>query len=99
MDEIRSLLVAAAERSGLMGAAIAVVRPGELPEFECIGVADRASNRPVAPQTVFRIASISKTMTGIGLLQLRDEGRLDFDEPVNRYLKTFTVEPPTGGAG
>lgn len=98
MGEIRSLLVADAERSGLMGAGIAVVRPGEVPEFECIGFADHRSNRMVAPETVFRIASISKTMTAIGVLQLRDEGRLDLDESVNRYLKTFTVEPPAGGA-
>ena len=44
-------------------------------------------------------------MTAIGVLQLRDEGRVDLDEPVNRYLKSFTVEPPAtededfGGSG
>jgi CubicO group peptidase (beta-lactamase class C family) len=78
-----------------MGAGMAVVRPGEAPQFECIGVADR-SNRVVAPETVFRIASISKTMTAIGVLQLRDAGHVDLDEPVNRYLKAFTVDPPAG---
>lgn len=96
VGEVRSLLVAGARQSGLIGAGLAVVRSGEAPRFECIGVADDRSSRTVAPETVFRIASISKTMTAIGVLQLRDEGRVDLDEPVNRYLKSFTVEPPAG---
>lgn len=81
-----------------MGAGVAVVRPGQAPQFECVGVADDRSNRVVGPETVFRIASISKTMTAIGVLQLRDEGRVDLDDSVNRYLRTFTVEPPAGGS-
>jgi CubicO group peptidase (beta-lactamase class C family) len=94
--DIRSLLVDGMRRYGLAGAAVAVVRPGAPPEFECIGPADIASGRTVTPETVFRIASISKTMTAIAIMQLRDEGRLDLDEPVNAYLKAFTVEPPAG---
>lgn len=98
MFDARSLLVAAMRRHGLGGAAIAIVRKGEPPAFECVGMADRSTNRPVDPNTVFRIASVSKTMTAIGVMQLRDRGLLDLDEPVNKYLKTFTVEPPPGGA-
>jgi CubicO group peptidase (beta-lactamase class C family) len=79
-----------------MGLASAVVRPGAAPAFDCLGVADIATNRAVTPDTTFRIASISKTMTAIAVMQLRDEGHLDLDEPVNGYLKTFTVEPPAG---
>ena len=96
MTEVRSLLVDGTQRYGLIGAAVAVVRPGASPEFECVGSAD-GRGRPVAPETVFRIASISKTLTAIAVMQLRDEGRLDLDEPVNAYLKAFTVEPPADG--
>ena len=46
------------------------------------------------PDTVFRIASISKTMTAIGLMQLRDQGLFGLDDPVNTYLTPFTIEPP-----
>jgi CubicO group peptidase (beta-lactamase class C family) len=91
------LLVGAMRRYGLGGAALAIVREGERPELECVGVADRKTNRAVDPDTVFRIASISKTMTAIGVMQLRDRGLLDLDEPVNKYLTAFTVEPPSGG--
>ena len=95
--EVRSLLVDGMRRYGFVGLAAAVVRPGAPPEFECIGTSDIASGRAVTPETVFRIASISKTMTAIAVMQLRDEGRLDLDEPVNAYLKAFTIEPPAGG--
>lgn len=95
MTEVRSLLVDWMRRYRLVGAAVAVVRPGIAPEFECSGTADGRS-RPVTPETVFRIASISKTMTAVAIMQLRDEGRLDLDAPVNAYLKAFTVEPPAG---
>ena len=97
MFDARSLLVAAMRRHGLGGAAVAIVREGERPTFECVGLADRNTNRSVDPDTVFRIASISKTMTAIGLMQLRDRGLVELDEPVNTYLKRFTVEPPPGG--
>ena len=97
MFDARSLLVAAMRRHGLGGAAVAIVREGERPTFECVGLADRKTNRSVDPDTVFRIASISKTMTAIGLMQLRDRGLVELDEPVNTYLKRFTVEPPPGG--
>jgi CubicO group peptidase (beta-lactamase class C family) len=98
MLDARRLLVDSVRRHGLGGAAIAVVREGERPLFECAGLADRATKRLVDPNTVFRIASISKTMTAIGVMQLRDRGLLDLDEPVNKYLTSFTVEPPPGGS-
>jgi CubicO group peptidase (beta-lactamase class C family) len=98
MSETRALLVEAARRHSLGGVAIAVVRKGESAEFECLGLADRVTRRAIDPSTVFRIASISKTMTAIGLMQLRDQGLFGLDDPVNKFLATVTVEPPAGGA-
>ncbi len=86
MSETRTLLVEAARRHSLGGVAVAVVRKGEPPAFECLGLADRATNRAIDTDTVFRIASISKTMTAIGLMQLRDQGLFELDDPVNKFL-------------
>src|SRR2546426_3203806 len=97
MADLRSLLVKATRRHGLGGAAVAIVRPEERPLIECVGLADRDKNSSVDPNTVFRIASISKTMTAIGVMQLRDRGLFELDDPVNKYLTKFTVEPPPGG--
>jgi CubicO group peptidase (beta-lactamase class C family) len=49
------------------------------------------------PETVFRIASITKTMTAIGLMQLRDRGLFGLDDPVNDHLKGLRVETPANG--
>jgi CubicO group peptidase (beta-lactamase class C family) len=98
MIQLRPLIADAVRRHGLGGVAVAVVRQGEAPVFECAGLADRDANRAVDTNTVFRIASISKTMTAIGLMQLRDSGLFELDDPVNKYLTTFTIEPPAGGS-
>ncbi len=97
MTDVEAMLAEAARRRGLGGVGVAIVRKGRRPEFHVVGLADPASGRPISPDTVFRIASISKTMTAIGLLQLRDGGLLDLDQPVNNYLKRLTVAPPPGG--
>ncbi len=86
MSDARQLLVDAARRHSLGGVALAIVRRGEPPAFECLGLADRASDRAIDTNTVFRIASISKTMTAIGLMQLRDKGLFELDDPVNKFL-------------
>ena len=70
------------------GLAAGVVRDGSLAWTSTLGFADRATQRRVAPDTLFRIASITKTFTATALLQLRDEGRLRLDDP----LVTFVPE-------
>jgi CubicO group peptidase (beta-lactamase class C family) len=98
MTDARKLLIEAARRQSLGGVAVAVVRKGEPPDFEYLGLASRETNTPIDVDTVFRIASISKTMTAIGLMQLRDQGLFELDDPVNKFLTAFTIEPPAGGA-
>jgi CubicO group peptidase (beta-lactamase class C family) len=98
MSDTRARVIDAMKQHGLGGAAVAIVRRGEPAELEYIGVADQLQRRAIDSNTVFRIASISKTMTSIGLMQLRDQGLFDLDDPVNKHLRTFRIEPPAGGA-
>jgi CubicO group peptidase (beta-lactamase class C family) len=92
------MVIEAARRHSLGGVAVAVIRRGEPVSTECLGLADRAAGREVTPETVFRIASISKTLTALGLMQLHEDGLFQLDDPVNNYLKSFRVEAPVGGA-
>jgi CubicO group peptidase (beta-lactamase class C family) len=50
------------------------------------GVADVASRRPLAPDALFRIASMTKPITSLALMQLMEQGRLGLDDPAERYL-------------
>ena len=68
------------------GAAVAVVRDGRLIYARGFGVADRESGAPVQPDSLFRIASLSKPTTAVAVLKLVQDGRLELDARVFRDL-------------
>ena len=75
------------------GLAVGVVRDGELAWFHGHGVADVESGRPVDEDTVFRIGSITKTMTAVAVMQLVERGVLDLDAPAADYLRGYSLRP------
>jgi CubicO group peptidase (beta-lactamase class C family) len=78
---------------GLPGAAFVLVKDGEIVAQQGYGYADVAQQRPVvAETTLFRIASISKLVTTVALLQLYEQGQIRLNDNVNRYLKAFQIE-------
>lgn len=83
------------ERS-IPGGALAVLYRGRLVLSRGYGLADRKTGAEVGPDSLFRIASISKPFTAAGILLLAQQGRLQLDNPVLPYLE---VEPhlPDGG--
>jgi CubicO group peptidase (beta-lactamase class C family) len=76
-----------------VGLAVGVVRDGRLEFFSAHGLANIASNTPVAEDTVFRIASITKTFTAVAVMQLREQGLIDLDAPANDYLRAYKLVP------
>jgi CubicO group peptidase (beta-lactamase class C family) len=70
----------------LPGATAAVVHGDELAWIASTGFADHDARRPSQPDTLYRIASITKTLMGTAVMQLRDAGRLDLDDPAVAYL-------------
>jgi CubicO group peptidase (beta-lactamase class C family) len=74
------------------GLAIAVVSDQDLVWSRGFGYADVGKKIPMTPQTIFRIASITKTFTSTAILQLRDRGALQLDDPVAKYLPWFTYK-------
>jgi CubicO group peptidase (beta-lactamase class C family) len=81
----------------LPGAAVGVVHGGELAWAGGVGFADRASRRRSDPRTLYRIASITKTVTATAVMQLRDEGKLVLDDPAIAYLPELeSAQSPLG---
>jgi CubicO group peptidase (beta-lactamase class C family) len=76
----------AAEERGVVGGTLWFVRGEQILAREFHGFADLEAGVPVDEATIFHWASITKTLTGIAVLQLRDRGRLSLDEPVVRWL-------------
>jgi CubicO group peptidase (beta-lactamase class C family) len=83
----------------LYGAAAGVVHDGELVWSGGAGFADLATGRPSGPDVLYRIASITKTFTGTAILQLRDAGKLDLDDPVVKWVPELadSASPETIG--
>ena len=68
------------------GAIIGIVVDGKLAYVKPYGVRDVGTNAPVAEDTRFRIASMTKGFTAISILKLRDGGKLQLDDPVAKYI-------------
>jgi CubicO group peptidase (beta-lactamase class C family) len=88
-----------AERSHVPGAAWGIVIDGELAHAGAAGFRDLAAKAPVDADTVFRIASMTKSFTAIAILQLRDAGKLSLDDPAERYVPELKdLKYPTADA-
>jgi CubicO group peptidase (beta-lactamase class C family) len=84
------------ERGRQPGLALGVTdRDGTL-AVRTYGFADLASLQPVTPESLFEIGSIGKSVTAVAILQLVDEGRIELDAPVDRYLPWFSVPQRAG---
>ena len=75
-----------AKTAHVPGAAWGIVIDGELAHSGAAGVREVATNAPVDADTVFRIASMTKSFTAMSILKLRDEGKLSLDDPAERYV-------------
>ncbi len=84
-------------RRPAVGLAMGVVRNGRLESFHGQGLANIAANRPITEDTVFRIASITKTFTAIAVMQLCEQGLVDLDAPANNYLQAYKLVPAKAG--
>ena len=84
--EIDKLFTSFMERSQAPGAVFGVIIDGELVLVKAAGVREKTGNAPVTNDTVFRIASMTKSFTAVAIMKLRDEGKLSLDDPVSKYV-------------
>ena len=76
-------------KKSMPGMSVGVLYDRELLWARGFGLADVESQIPATPQTIYRIASITKTFTATAIMQLRDRGLLQLDDPVCRHLPWF----------
>jgi CubicO group peptidase (beta-lactamase class C family) len=96
-DEVRTVVAEVLHRRPVAGLAVAAVRGGTRVGLVTHGVADVQRRLPIDEDTVFRIGSITKTMTAIAVMQLVEQGALDLDAPVEEYLRSFRLLPAGPG--
>ncbi len=90
---IRQVIAELQARQQNVGVQVAVRAGGRLVYSRGFGFADLEDSARVTPRTILGIASVTKAVTGLALLELWERGRLDLDAPAQRYVPTFPVKP------
>lgn len=77
---------AALQRAGIVGSSLMIVRDGAVIARDMEGFQNLDRHEPIVNDTIYHWASITKTFTGIAVMQLRDRGLLSLDDPVVKYV-------------
>jgi CubicO group peptidase (beta-lactamase class C family) len=84
-------------KNEIAGAVTVVVTKDKILHLETTGFADVAAKKPMTPDSLFWIASMTKPITGTAILMLQDEGKLNVADPVAKYLPEFAgLKTPSG---
>ncbi len=82
------------EDKGLPALSIALVRDQEVVWAVGFGKADPKRDIPATPRTIYRVGSVSKLFTDIGVMQLVEQGQIDLDAPITTYLPDLRLRNP-----
>jgi CubicO group peptidase (beta-lactamase class C family) len=84
------------KKENIPGIAIVVIQGGDMIYCNAYGVSSVDSNQPLTTDTLFDLASLTKSFTALGVLLLEDSGLIDIDEPLQKYLPDFRIADPRG---
>jgi serine beta-lactamase-like protein LACTB len=88
-SQMESAISAFMAKSKAPGTSVAVVEDGKIVWSAGFGMADLENSVPATPQTLYRLASISKSLTATAAMLLWERGKLDLDVPVQKYCPAF----------
>jgi len=88
VDDVESARV----KEHIPGLSIDIVYDQDVLLATGLGYADFEKKTPADPQTVYRVGSVTKVFTALMLMQLRDAGKLQLDDPIEKYVPEFTIK-------
>jgi CubicO group peptidase (beta-lactamase class C family) len=86
---VHAYLASLVEERKIAGAVALVLEDGEVVYSDALGMRDVEAEQPMTEDSIFRICSMSKPITSVGVLMLVDEGRISLDDPVSKYIPAF----------
>lgn len=89
LKEIPKRMQALVDDGTISGAVTLVARHGQIGSVDAVGLADIAGKQPMRVDHLFWIASMTKPITGLAVMLLQDEGKLNVEDPVEKYLPEF----------
>lgn len=84
--EFKTFYEQSMRKHGIIGSSLMLVQDGQIIAQELFGLANREKQQPVDENTIYHWASITKTFTGLAIMQLRDRGLLKLEDPIIKYL-------------
>lgn len=99
LGRIDALIGQYVAESRIAGAVTLVARHGKVAHLGAAGKRDVEQNAPMAADTIFRIASMSKAVTSVAVMMLMEDGRLLISDPVSRYIPAFAKTTVIGEGG
>ena len=90
LERITELMQENIAAGNISGAVTLVARHGKIAHLEATGVMDLESGRPMEADTYFRLASMSKPVGGLAIMMLVEEGQVRINDPVSRYLPSYS---------
>jgi CubicO group peptidase (beta-lactamase class C family) len=103
LDRIGKTVQQSIDDKRIAGAVTLVMRHGQVAWFKAQGMQDREAGKPMQPDTIFRICSMSKPITSTAIMILYEQGYFLLEDPISKYLPEFKnpkvlVKPPHGAA-
>ena len=89
LERIRPVLQDYVDNGNLPGFLTVVARQGKIVHFETIGMQDIENKKPLEPDTIFRIYSMSKPITSVAVMMLYEEGNFQLGTPVSKFIPEF----------
>ncbi len=86
LANIEKVLRADIEKGRIPGAVVAIARKGRLAYYEAFGYTDKEAGTPMAKDAIFAIASMTKPMVGVAIMQMMEETRLQMSDPAARWF-------------
>jgi CubicO group peptidase (beta-lactamase class C family) len=93
LANIGKVLRADIEKGRIPGAVVAVARKGKLAYYEAFGYLDKEAGTPMTKDAIFAIASMTKPMVGVAIMQMMEETRLQMSDPVSRWFPELGKMP------
>jgi CubicO group peptidase (beta-lactamase class C family) len=89
LERIHSLVKKRIDAGEISGAVMLVARKGQIAYLDVQGTMDVESKKPMARDSVFRMASMTKPVIGTSIMMLLEEGKLRLDDPISRFIPEF----------
>ncbi len=89
LDRITAVMQKHVDDGRLAGAVAMVARDGKVAYLHSVGMRDREQQVEMSPDTIFRIASMSKPITSVAVMMLYEEGRFQLKDPISKFIPEF----------